>query len=357
MEGDAPSCTVEVPSFPSPTSQPVNGFGGSLHDVIFFAPSYRVDPYFDDPFSTPLTWRIIDIYCTRAAVWNMTQGICLGMMLITLLFVLFVTPQAKRWKPFHSCLLAALLCKTSHLMATCVQASSLTVGFNPAYRIISKDYTQSSSSTFVTWTVARNLLDLMAASLTFACLFVQSRASLAGLRLSHRPLYLAITTYLILVSVACVLARILSLARQTMTFYPDHAQPTSFDLTAVSRAATITYSLSWASYCLTALASVLYVLWTRRKLLMHGSRSGRYDHALSLLALVLLESFIVPLILVLAIALPSVNVWFLNADVLVLPSILAILPFGGLFSGAGKQESDGRARVAPRQNELELAHY
>lgn len=80
---------------------------------------------------------------------------------------------------------------------------------------------------------------------------------------------------------------------------------------------------------------------------MHGSRSGRCDRALSVLALVLLESFAAPLILVVAIALPSINTWFLNADLLLLPSILALLPFGGLFSGVGKQES-----AAPRQNEL-----
>lgn len=354
MEGSAPSCTVEVPSFPSPTRLPVNGFDGSLHDVIFFAPSYRVDPYFDDPFSTPLTWKVIDIYGSRAVVWGMTQGICLGMMLITLLFVLFVTPQAKRWKPFHSCLLLALLFKTSHLLATCVQASSLTVGFNPAYRFISKDYTQIISSTFVASTIVRALLDLVATSLTFACLFVQSRASLAGLRLSHRPWYLALTTYLVLASVACIFARILSLAGQIFTFYSDRDLPTAFDLTAANSAAMITYSLTCASYCLVAFASVLYVLWTRRKLLMHGGRSGRYDRALSLLALVLLESFAAPLILAIAMALSSISTWFLNANVLLLPSILALLPFGGLFSGAGKPESDARTRATPGQNDLQL---
>lgn len=349
MEGTTPSCTYEAPSFPSPTKQPVNGFDGSLHGVIFYAPSYRESPSLADPFSTALTWTVIDAYGSRVAVWTMGRGIGLGLVLITLLHVLFSTPHTKRWKPFHSCLLTALLFKTVHLFATCTQAWSPNVGFNPAYRTITKDYTQTYSSTFVAWTLSRALLDLLATTFTLACLFIQAKTSLAGMRLSHRPWYFTLNTYLILASIACVLARILMITSQTLTFYPAHNSPTRLNLAIVSNANTTTNSLALGSYCLVALGSVLHILWTRRKLLLHsgggGGRNTRYDRALSLLALVLLESFILPLLLILLFALPVDKAWFLSTEAIVLPCILALLPFGGLLSETGRQDGGVGARV------------
>lgn len=361
MEVDSTPTPPEAPVFSSPTRLPTNGLDGSLHDTFFFVPSYHVNPYSGEGWSTTITWNMIDAYGFRISIWSVTLGACLGMMLSTLLYVLFITPPAKRWKAFHSSLLTALLLKTTYLIVYCAQISSRHSGVNPAYPIITTDYTFRYSTEFLIWRVSGTMLDLLATISTFVCLFIQAKTTLAGLRLTHRLIYLLLTIYLLLASIACIITRILLLAVQIrlLRSHPRANPNPILDPEPLSIANTTFTALTLGSYGLISLISVLHILWTRRTLLglerprrhhNNSTRSTRYDRALALLALILLESSIAPLILALMIALPDDDAGYIRPEILVLPVVLALLPFGGLFSGRDERTAAAEGRSLGRED-------
>ncbi|ETN43455.1 uncharacterized protein HMPREF1541_02614 [Cyphellophora europaea CBS 101466] len=346
-DGKLASCTIEVPLFPTPTRLPVNGFNGSLHDILFFTPSYRPDPYFADPFSTPITWSMIDAYGSRVAVHATSRGTCLGLLLTTLLYVLFITPQQKRWKRFHICLLLALITKVIDLLIICATAALPNVGYYPSYPFITNDLTGGYSSSYLSSTLARALLDIISTLCMFACLYIQAIATLAALRLTHRRIYWCLNIYLLLAAVAVLLTRLLLFVTRAYALCRQTSTP-GLDLVRTDRANVATNTLALLSYCIVAICSVGKILRSRRSILLHDGGNKSYDSALALMALVLLESFVAPLVLTVMYIMQSTRASFATAETFILPVVLVVLPFGGLFSGTAA--SAGRREQQPARN-------
>jgi hypothetical protein len=337
---DMTACADVVPSWPSPTRMPFNGYNGSLHRVYFYVPSYHINPYTGEGYSTKISWNMIDAFVHRVTLWAMTLGVCLGMMLMTLLYILFITPKAKRWKPFHSSLLAAVLFKTISFVVVSLQSGSSNFGLQPAYPILTTDYEFQYTTNFIVWRLSGTGIDLLATISTLVCLFIQARTTLAGLRLSHRALYLNLLSYLLVASLAASTAHILSFAVQAqLTQHYPNGDGTFIDLATVSMADTALTAIVFGSYCLIAFLSITHILWTRRALLGwgrdRGGRNTRYDRALALLAFILLESLVGPLVLAIMIPVGNPAAGYVRPDILLLPVLLALLPFGGLFSANG----------------------
>ena len=342
-------CTLAAPAFPRATALPTNGFGGSLHNLIFLVPSYRYDIPYGIETSVPLTWTLIDTYGFRVARQSTADGACLGMVLVTLLYVLFVVPQTKRWKRFHMALLVASGLEVVYLVMVIAQGANRTMARFPAYSSLTQDYTSTYTTGYIVITRLKAVLNFAALTATMVCLLIQASSTLSILRINHRVMYLVTMTYLVLATLVSVIFQLLSFVVVTLQAQAITLARSSFDGTTslnqplISEAVRISTAAAITSFCLVAVVSVAFTIVNRGRLFPGESRRlSRYERLLTVLGAVLLQSLIAPVVLV--------GLVFTNSSTatlsLVVPVVLVLLPFGGLFNADGptmqSQQQDQR---------------
>ncbi|KPI43314.1 uncharacterized protein AB675_6924 [Cyphellophora attinorum] len=362
----ADGCTFNAPVFPIATEVPINGFRGSLHQTVFFAPSYHRDDADNNPVSQPLTWSLVDNYGSRTASRSGVDGITLGMVLVSFLYVGFITPSSKRGTPFHKCLLSALFLDLIYRLLIVLQDSSLTFGRFPAYRSLTQDPISSYTTAYTIYTLTLAIFRLASTAATTITLLLQPKSILSVLRMTRRVLFISIIIYLCLASTATLIFQILFVVIQihTINLSGDSTTPMNgLDRRLVSRGLYLASAIAICSFCAISLAYIVYALGNRRKVTaatpgdsssywMRWRLLSRYERALTTLSMVLLQSLIAPLILevlsfvriatvVDGVVETDLSVSVVNVvNVLVVPTVLVLLPFGGLFDGEG---DDGRA--------------
>lgn len=344
MDDIEPICTVEAPLFPAPTRLPVNGFNGSLHSVVFWAPSYRSSLYQSVPFSVPMTWTTIDDYGLRIVGASTVTGACLGLVLTTLLFVLLATPREKRWKIFHTSLLGALTSQLVYSLVLTIQSSTSGLGRFPAYRWLTFDTTTTISEHFLRLYTAQLVINLISTGLILLCLFLQTTSLLKTLGVLSTPIRNAISAYLILASVLYIVVRILDCIFHIHTFTgPNYSS--SFDDSKLKIVVTAAKTLALTSFCAGNLILVMYRVFSRSILVQDDSPAAkRAQRSLAILATTMLTSLVVPLTLAIMALVPTAGSKLFDPDELIMPCILVILPLGVLFDTDG----DNARQPAPQ---------
>lgn len=319
------------PVFPVATELPINGLHGSLHEIVFLAPSYRSNLRYNLPPSAPLTWEWIDDYGHYVATSSSIEGICLGMVLITFLYVLLVVPHSKRGKPFHRSLIVALSLELLYRLLRVVQLGSREIGRFPAYRYLTQDMTSAASSSFIAYKVTLLVLGLATITATQVTLLIQASSTLSVLRVTGKPWYTALMAYLITGCTTIVVLTTMSLAFAIQTDADLNISDmfTPLNGKMIRTALRLSMAITICSFCIVSIVAITHTLVARRKVASGPKRrsTSKYDRVLTVMGVVSLQSLVAPAVLV--------GVQFLPIDVsagdMVVPVLLSVMPFGGLF--------------------------
>jgi hypothetical protein len=350
---DAATCEIEVPIFPSPTGQLINGFDGSLHQIPFQAPSYKELPGIERAVTTSLSWSLIDMYGYQVARDAASQGLVFGLMLCTLLYLSFAVPPSKRWKPFHSSLILAVLFAALSMLLTLHHMSLPSAGLYPAYSRLSRDNSRTEySDNYQALLTVRQIFDFLSRLTAFVSLYIQTMATLPTLRFDQRKIYHALQGLLILGAAASIIARAVFLGIYMKTW---RMQDDSLAMRTTRFCTYVTDCVAVSLFCCCALGSVVKTLLMRNHLVMRRDRgvnaAGKtnkwYDIALMMLSLVLLESLVAPATLVALSVQRTSTVVGLRYGNFVFPALLACLPFGGLVSGERQEGTGPKTRQMP----------
>jgi len=269
---------------PSVSSRPVNGFGGTYYDWPFYVPTYTTD---DPMVFNQTTWRIIDQWNQVNLNMQATEGVGLGMCLTALVYILVLTPNGKRGKPFHSFLLAALLFEMLRLLCDLIQSTQAGVSQYSAYLWLTNDQAATTySSAYRGVTICGLTAACAAYFFTTICLYVQSRGLLSSFEMSYRKTYRVLMGYLIMASIAAFVMRV------TLMVYQSASIPAAPQAFHIREATLITYTVSIGSWSLVSMCSVVMIIITRPRSMIN--RNSLYTTVLNLIALVCMESFIVP---------------------------------------------------------------
>lgn len=332
-----------------PDTCPVNGFGGSWYDQPFeVVPVYnRGAPGVVDQIS----WAKIDEWATIVSnVW-VTTGTCFGLCLAALAYVIALTPNKKRGKPFHTTLLLALVAEIGRLLCNLTRASNVGLSRYSAYLGLTSDYDATTySPAFQGLTITSMIFACLALFFTYLCLYIQTNGLLTGLRLHYRAVFWAFMIYLIIMSLVTLGLRVTATAIQTKALLRPGSvgEAVSHTYFNVREATSIASAISLGSWCMVSLCSVFWLMFTRTKLIVSNRH---YDTALTILSLVFMESFVVPckapfsfptcqphhdnleltrpVVFIILQAFPQSGLRL--AELVVLPSILVLLPMGSLF--------------------------
>lgn len=337
--------------FPKATSYPVNGFGGSYYNERF-----RGVPVYNEGqpgVNNNISWKAIDDYGLVIVNIIAIDSVCLGLCLAAFVYTISLTPREKRAKIFHISLLTALVLEIYRLLTVVAPASTPGISSFSSYLLITNDIRASSFSLgYYGATISGYFAGCLAYLFTVGCLYIQTKGLLAGFQLRHPKYYIAGVCYLLSISAIAFVTNVVFDAFQTARMFGKVRYYSGF--VALHKTVLAFYAVSLGSWCLVSLVTVAILVFTRSDIVRGKTR---YDTVLKILLLTLLDSFIVPckcrpssmvelkadrsiVIFCVLQAIPH-NVGYLaQAEKLVLPSILILLPLGSLFMSVRSDHSE-----------------
>ena len=276
-------------TFPKPATCPVNGFGGSWYNQPFVGvPIYN---HGAKGVVDEITWARIDEWAAQISnVW-VTTGVCLGLCLATLAYIIALTPNKKKGLPFHTSLMLALVFEIARLLCSVGRASDITLSPYSAYFGLTQDYKASTYSPgFQALDIAGDSCGTLAFFFTVVCLYIQACGLLTGLRMRMQPAYVGVIAYLLTTSLLAFSLRITLTVIKSL-YATDTISWNEMLFRTIRTATAVAYAISLGSWCTISLGSVLWLMFTRSKLIVSNRP---YDTALTILSLTFMESFVVP---------------------------------------------------------------
>ena len=261
----------------------VDGQGSGLYSENLSLPSYNGGFYDGRDYHTTYDYMDINIhYFLRI---NCISAVCFGMLLITCLQILALTPSSKRGLPLYTFSLAATVILITRYLLLMILYT--TTGYVSAYVILSGD---NQGARFTSGTlcvrVLLNVLSPIAYFFIQLCLYIQVRAVLGGV-CAHRPRqYLIIIIFLLVIGLFSLLIRIATVVFQTWnTFNLDSPNPIWLPF-----ASDIGYAISIGLWSCVFVIQVAFVLYRRVKM---GGPIKR-NEALNILMITAFESMVLP---------------------------------------------------------------
>jgi Fungal pheromone mating factor STE2 GPCR len=261
---------------------PHDGRGGYL-----WTQNFSVPVYFDNEGQKfmNLTWSEMDYTATSIAQYTALYAICFGLVLMTAMQVIALTPSTKRGLPLYTFTLLAIAFEEVRL--TCEVILFSRSGFGSMYWNITGD---SETTQFAASTIAMLILCQVASCFAFLfasfCFFIQAKAVLSFLKITHSGWYTVIFTYLIGFGVFTFLWRIMYAVWSSV----NNAGEGILAPLWMWYACDILYGVSIGSWSLVFSVQVALVLYRRANL---GGTLQRTE-ALNILLLTGLESMILP---------------------------------------------------------------
>ena len=233
---------------------------------------------------------MIDQFAQSTASVASVSGICLGLCLATLVYVIALTPRAKRGRPFYIFLVLALIAEIIRLLFDAIRISKPGVSPYPAYLNLTSDNGSTYwSSEYINLSIATQSAAIFAYISTVGCLFVQTSSLLSNVRLNHSHVYWCVMTTLTLASAATVAFRATYTAYQVMGIQRRH---NNLSAGALRQGTLVAYGASLGGWCLVSLVSVVYLLYSRLRLGVNANQF--YQVTLTVLGIITLESLVVP---------------------------------------------------------------
>ena len=216
---------------------------------------------------------------------NCAVAVCFGLLFMTLIQVLALTPSSKRGLPLFTFSLAAIVFElTRYFLYMLLYTWS---GWISSYAIITGDevgahYSRGTQSMYI---ISQIVAPISYLFIQF-CLFIQAKAVLSAIQITHRLLHTTIMTFLIALGVVSLGWRIFIVVTdiwQSLDYY-------HWDAPWASLTADALYAASLGSWSLVFTIQVGIILYRRARL---GGKLQRTE-ALNILMLTAIESMILP---------------------------------------------------------------
>lgn len=279
--------TIPALTLAAPTSLPTAGIGGSYYDEAFGVPTYP------SAMNDMVTWRMLDNWNHININYALTEGIAVGLVWATLVYLLALTPNRKRTTHFHTFMLVGLIFMLIHLMIDAV--SYVTPGLQPtsAYIVVTGDVMSSTwNETYTATFVATEITGRIAFIFAAICLWLQAKALMTGVRVTCPTAYRIILAYLIVAALAAFAIGMAKSIQQIMLIgrmLTPAEYNGGYQLRIAEMAA---YTISVGSFALVSITSVLEILWKRPASVITGHSA--YASALNLVGLLGAQSFVIP---------------------------------------------------------------
>lgn len=325
-------------------TRPHDGVGGCLYKTWITFPTYTL---FDGSYAVASSYQMMDINIHFYQRLLTSYAVCFGLLLMTFIQILALTPSAKRGLPLFIFNIAAIAFEEMRLISEIVMFTFS--GWSSSYFIITQDAagTGVSNSTTAYAVIVQIVAPLSFMFIQF-CLFIQAKAVLSGLQQTHPRLHISIMTTLLSLGVITFLWRIfLSVTNSWSSIsITGHWDPTWIEMVADAL-----YAASLGSWSLVFAVQVGIILYRRAKL---GGKLQRSE-ALNILMLTGIESMILPstftcssstllspmgiytdqafAVLFCILQFVPTN-WLVEPEIIIVPSVCVLIPFGSLWASS-----------------------